>query len=178
MTVLPRQPNSCLRPRYAGFSLMELLITMALASILAAIAFPSYREFNIRNTVSDTTNDLVQAVQLARAEAAKRGQDVVVQANGTWTNGWQVLAGAEVILNHPAIATGYTVQSKSTGGGVDNAVTFRPTGSLLAATSFDFNVCRPADQADASKSRRITIQGSGTVSSRRDVSSSPAGSCS
>ena len=80
--------------------------------------------------------------------------------------------------DHGAVADGYTVQARSTGGGSDDAISFRPTGSLLGATSFDFNVCRPTDVADNAMSRRITVQGSGTVSSRRDVTSSPAGSCS
>jgi type IV fimbrial biogenesis protein FimT len=139
---------------------MELLITMALASILAAIAFPSFREFNTRMRVSETTNDIVHAMHLARAEAAKRGQDVVVASiGGGWTFGWEVRIGAEILLEHGPLYTDYTIETSSTGGGMPDAITFRPTGSLLDATSFDFNVCRPAAAADTTQSRRVTVTG-------------------
>lgn len=177
MLVIPRHPKHCSRVRICGFTMIELLITMALVAILAAIAFPSYREFNVRMKVSDTTNELVHAMHLARAEAAKRGVDVVVQANGSWTSGWQVIAGGDVILDRGALGDGYTVTAKSTGGGADDEIAFQPMGSLLDATLFDFNVCRPDGDSDDAQSRRITVQGSGTVASRRDVTGSPAPSC-
>ena len=160
-----------------GFTMIELLITIAIIAIATAIALPSFREFNIRMAVTSTTNDLVHAVNLARAEAAKRGTNVTVAATGSWTNGWTVMSGADTILEHGALAPSYTIQSKSTGGGSDTVITFQPTGNLLMATAFDLNVCRPTSDTDAAQSRRVTIQGSGTASSRRNVTGSPAGSC-
>ncbi len=157
--------------------MIELLITIAVVAIAAAIALPSFREFNIRMAVTSTTNDLVHAVTLARAEAAKRGTNVTVSATGSWTNGWTVETGGEIILQHAALGPAYSIQSKSTGGGSDTVLTFQPTGNLLAATTFDFNVCRPTSDANSAQSRRVTVQGSGTVSSRRSVVGSPAGSC-
>ncbi len=173
---LQRQESSRV-PLVRGFTIIELLITIAVVAVAAAVALPSFREFNIRMAVTSTTNDLVHAISVARAEAAKRGSNVTVTAAGSWTNGWSVLAGAETILQHDALAPTYTIQSKSTGGGSDTVITFLPTGNLLAATSFDLNVCRPTADANAAQSRRVTIRGSGTVSSRRSVSGSPAGSC-
>ena len=163
--------------RNAGFTLVELIITIALVAILAAIALPSFREFNIRMQVTQNTNDLVHDLNMARAEAVKRGIDVVVEANTTWSDGWAVKAGTEEISTHAAINPQYSIESKSTGGGTDDVITFRPTGSLLDATAFDINVCRPAQDANSAQSRRITVLGSGLISSRRDVSGSPAGGC-
>jgi len=160
-----------------GFTLIELLTAVALIAILGAIALPSFREFNIRMQVTDMTNDLVHDLNMARAEAVKRGSDVAVEANTNWADGWVVRAGGEEISAHPAIDDQYSIESKSTGGGADDAVTFRPTGSLQGATAFDLNICRPANADDSTQSRRITVSGSGIISSRRDVSGSPAGGC-
>lgn len=160
-----------------GFTMLELMITVAVIAILAALALPSFREFNIRMQVTDLTNDLVHDMSMARAEAAKRGSDVTVQAAGTWSGGWSVKAGTQVISQHEAINPEYSIQAKSSGGGTDDKVAFRPSGGLAGATSFDFNVCRPTSNSDNSQSRRVTVQGSGTTSSRRDVTGSPAGNC-
>lgn len=80
----------------AGFTLVELLVTISIVAILAALAFPSYREFSVRMAVSDNTNSLVAALNAARSEAVKRGRAAAVIANGgNWNNGWQVVAAAE-----------------------------------------------------------------------------------
>jgi type IV fimbrial biogenesis protein FimT len=76
-----------------------------------------------------------------------------------------------------AIPETYTIVGLATGGAVDAEVLFNPTGTLGGADSFDFNVCRPVELAEPTKSRRIHVEPSGTVSSRRDVSGSPAGDC-
>ena len=87
------QPN---RPRHQGFTLIELIIAVALVAILAAIALPSFREFSTRMTVTDNTNNLIGALNMARAEAVKRGRAAALIANdGDWNKGWQVVVAKE-----------------------------------------------------------------------------------
>lgn len=77
-----------------AFTLVELIITIAIAAILTAIALPSFREFMVRMTVSANTNELVGALNVARSEAVKRGRPVALIANnGDWNAGWKVVAG-------------------------------------------------------------------------------------
>jgi type IV fimbrial biogenesis protein FimT len=71
-----------------------MMVSVALVAILAAMAFPSYREFSVRMTVTGNVNELVGALNTARSEAVKRGRQVAVIANGgNWNSGWQIVAG-------------------------------------------------------------------------------------
>ena len=70
---------------------MELMVTIAIAAILIGIAIPSFTSTIASNRLTTSANELVTALNLARSEAVKRGQQVVVSKTGTnWENGWQV----------------------------------------------------------------------------------------
>ncbi len=86
-----------------GFTLVELLVVLAVGSILLAIAVPGYAFLVNAGRLATVTNDLVTALHLARSEAVKRGTRVTVcktgnagtpmpacDATANWHEGWLV----------------------------------------------------------------------------------------
>ena len=77
--------------RHKGFTLVELMITIAIAAILLGVAVPSFTNLISSNRLSTQANELITALNLARSEAVKRGQQVVIRKTGAeWENGWQL----------------------------------------------------------------------------------------
>lgn len=78
-----------------GFSLIELMVVVAIVAILAGLAAPSFTELLRNNRLAAASSALQVSLSLARSEAVKRGSDarVTVAANGaagSWVNGWTV----------------------------------------------------------------------------------------
>lgn len=86
-----------------GFTLVELLVVLAVGAILLAIAIPSYAFLVNSSRLAAVTNDLVTALHLARSEAIKRGMRVTVcktsnamvgtpvcDTAASWQQGWLV----------------------------------------------------------------------------------------
>jgi len=68
------------RPGYRlrGFTLIELMVTIAVLGILLALALPDLRSFMVGNRLSSDVNGLVGLINYARSEAIARNQDVVI----------------------------------------------------------------------------------------------------
>jgi type IV fimbrial biogenesis protein FimT len=64
--------------RALGFTLWELLWTLAVAGVLLGVGVPAFSVFLLDARRTADINALVLAVQLARSEAAKRGRPVIV----------------------------------------------------------------------------------------------------
>ena len=87
-----------------GFTLIELVVVLAIMAILMAIAAPSFVSFQRNSTLTSTANSFLSAVAAARAEAMKRGLKayVVPLSGSSWTNGWRVYADTNWDGNYTA----------------------------------------------------------------------------
>lgn len=97
--------------RRRGFTLVELLVVLAVAAILLTMAVPGYAFLANASRLAAATNDLMTAVQLARSEAIKRGVRVTVCKSGgsvtacdaaaDWQSGWLVFVdtGAQGVVD-------------------------------------------------------------------------------
>ncbi len=82
-----------------GFTLIEVLVTTALIGVLMALAAPSFSDQIRRYRVDATREDLLASIQLARMEALRQGQLVVMTrrtdcqptptTDNDWSCGWR-----------------------------------------------------------------------------------------
>ena len=74
-----------------GFTLIEIMVTVAVLAIILGIGVPSFQGLIERNRISTATNKLFSALTTARSEAIRLGLNVsVTQAAGGWGNGWTI----------------------------------------------------------------------------------------
>jgi type IV fimbrial biogenesis protein FimT len=78
-----------------GFTLVELLITMAVALVLIMIAVPSFKNITLSNKLNTAANDIVNAIHVARMEAVKRNSNTQLCSNSASANNTSdILGGA------------------------------------------------------------------------------------
>jgi type IV fimbrial biogenesis protein FimT len=152
-----RQAGRRLRARVCalrGFTIIELMITLAVAAILTMLAMPSFKHLMISTNLSGVNNDLTGAMQFARTEAVSRQTAIAVAASaGNWQNGWtvQIAPAGTVLRTYAAVAPQYVVN-----GNAVTKVTFQPQGSLAP----------PSGSTAAVAATCITISSAGFGSSR------------
>lgn len=78
--------------RTAGFTLIEMMVTITVLVVLLGLAAPSFATFQRNSELTAAANTLLSSLAAARSEAMKRGRNVtVVPVDGTnWTSGWIV----------------------------------------------------------------------------------------
>jgi len=125
---------------HSGFTLIELMVTIAIVAILLAISVPGFQSFIEMIRSERIASDLRSAVNYARSEAIKTGEPVSVcaanssntgcatSAKTDWTDGWLVVQGPDVFQVWQAVPVGYEVIA------FDELV-FRPTGETLASVT-------------------------------------------
>ncbi len=77
-----------------AFTLVELIVTLALAAIVLTVGVPSFANFISDSRLTSEANEFAAAINLARSEAIKRQRDVFITSTGgtDWTQGWTVWA--------------------------------------------------------------------------------------
>lgn len=81
-----------------GFTLVELMVTLAVVAILLTVGIPNLRDLVRNNSLTAATNLFVSSLNIARSEAIKQGRNagVCVSTNlssctgGSWQQGWLV----------------------------------------------------------------------------------------
>lgn len=163
-------PRICQISTPQGFTLIELIITIAIVAILAGIAVPSFNQIALGSKLNSVANDFVASAQLARSEAIKRNVTVTLCASysGTdcgddWNDGWKVLAGGVVIHRQARLPNGFLLS------GGETSIDFKPTG--VGSTTTTMTVCR-ATPTVGNQKRTIEVSVSGRTSVAKDATSS------
>jgi len=120
------------RSRAGGFSLIELIVTLVIAGILATMTAPLFSSFIASQRVKTASFDMVAALTQVRSEAIKRNADVsMTAAGGDWKNGWAittVIAAVTKTLGSQSAYANLTIAEASS----TLAVTFNGDGRSAA----------------------------------------------
>jgi type IV fimbrial biogenesis protein FimT len=136
---MTRRPAVLLPHRTKGFTLIELMITVAVAAILAMAAAPSFTSLIASQRIRTASFDLMANLTLARSEAIKQNADVTVaSASGTnsWANGWTISGTGGTIKTQP-LYSGLTITA---GSGTASSVVYNRSGRVASNASVTFQI--------------------------------------
>jgi len=138
------------RNRSLGFTLIELMVVVALIGIVAAYAVPSFTQLVERSRVTSTVNGVLGILNYARSEAVKAGQTIEVTplTGNDWDTGvvvWLDVDGDDALDAGEELRRFTDIPNGLTVAGNANAIGFRGNGFLTpeAAAEFQLSVTSP-----------------------------------
>jgi len=174
--------------RSLGFTLIELIVTIAIAAILMGIAIPNFTEIIANNRMTASTNELVTALNFARSESVKRGVRVTVcksanastcVTNGAWSQGWIVFtdqnnnaaynSSSETLLKVHEASQGQITMSGNTN--VDSYISFTGSGqSQLISGAFQAGTITICDNRTGNFGKNLVLIGTGRLRTETNIS--------
>ena len=159
------------RLQVAGFTLIELMVTLAVIAILAVVAVPATQTLVNGNRLAGTTGELTSALHLARSEAVRRSARVTMcrssdgatcAAGANWER-W-IVVGRDNVTGTDEVMRDETVAGPMQVSGPAAGIVFRPSG--LIAGEERLTACVPTTNPEDNQ-RVITIMVSGTTRADR-----------
>jgi type IV fimbrial biogenesis protein FimT len=144
--------------RQLGFTIIELMIGVLVAGVLATVALPSFGDMLKRNRLTAQANSVLAALNYARNETINRGADVLIEpiTTGTdnWGDGWKVNVGGTLIRNFDA-TKGSSLKSSA------GTITYESTGSLKGTAAITLTLSAKECTSGKEYVRVITLSPSG-----------------
>ena len=137
-------PGACCRPNDRGFTMIELLVVITIAVILATLAAPSFTTTIARNKTRSVASELYASLSRTRSEALSHNATVSLSAkSGGWNAGWSITnpVMSDTIIDERASTAGVVVSANTT------TVAYSPWGRLSNTTAPMFVVTSSVSNA-------------------------------
>lgn len=148
----------------AGFTLYELMVTIAVVAVIAAFGVPGFQNFMQSSRSVTHTNDLVTALNLGRSEATRRGApiDLCASSDGAscsgstdWSTGWIVRTPAgQVLRTWPERSGGAAVLTANV-----STIQFQARGSLPGGAAPLLALQLPGCKNDGRRNISVNVAG-------------------
>ncbi len=179
-----------------GFTILELMVTVAVAGILSMVVVPELSIFLKNSAARQTTFDMMSALTIARSEAIKRGSRVLLCRTADphasvpicggdtkdWSTGWLVFiaedgdsefdVGTDILVTvGDATSNGISLFTNNI---TDASLEFRSDGSIGAAGTARFVIC---DDRGTEAGRQLNVTRVGRPDVEVGTSASPLDTC-
>lgn len=157
-----------LRSSQEGFTIVELVLAMAVLVVVTAVAVPSFQNMQADGAMRSSSSDFVIAVNTARMQAVSLRNTVTLKPleGNDWSSGWQVEYPAEMISEKAQHFTPYGTVALSGPNGVTE-IQFRANG-LTTTGEVVFTLC---DDRIGEQGRKMTISPFGRVTNETQACS-------
>lgn len=139
---LARRSSAACSRRHDGFTLVELMVVIAIVSAMLGIGVPLFSSFIQDQRLRATSSDLRVGLITARSEAVKRNRVVELQpasgTGGVWGEGW-IIPNPDDPDDEDIRLLTHIQSGKVTITGPDE-IQFTPMGRVVAAQEFEIQV--------------------------------------
>ncbi len=171
-----------------GYTLIELIAVMAIASSLLVVAIPLFRTQVQNSQMSAAATDLLSTFMHAKAEAIGRRNPVRVcirnaaaddcAETGQWEDGWlsfvdlnddgivDTAQGEDIIQIHSPLAEKMTARGETE---IDNGITFKPNGRTGLTATRQLTICDERTKAENARVLIVSILGTANIIKAADV---------
>lgn len=162
----------------AGFTLVELMLVIAVLAVIVSIGAPSFSTLIKNYRLSSATNDVVGALHFARAEAVRRGRNVeVTSITNTLTDGIRVWYdadsdnafddGEELRVVRLTDVANLQLSNQVDGADSGLGLIFSPRGTVSGAGSkLELTLC---DDRSGAHGKQVSLLASGVLRSSKSI---------
>lgn len=156
----------------AGFSVIELLVTLLLIAISVSLGLPSLQQFSANNQVQAASSSIVSGLNMARFNAITTGEETTIcpSANSTscstsgWGDGWIVFVDGDgdAVADDAELIRVVEIEGNIVASGFGDAISFESDGSTTRGSDAVITNCYQLPSV-SSKCVRITINPFGSI---------------